>query len=60
MQPGRAAVFVNGEMPNKPAMRAMIRPDDLIVAVDGGLQHVLSLGLEPHWIIGGYGFSRGG
>jgi thiamine pyrophosphokinase len=52
MQPGRAAVFVNGEMPNIPAMRAVIRPDDLIVAVDGGLQHVLSLGLEPHWIIG--------
>jgi thiamine pyrophosphokinase len=52
MQPGRVVLFVNGEMPNIPAMRTVIRPDDLIVAVDGGLQHVLSLGLEPHWIIG--------
>lgn len=52
MQPGRAVLFVNGEMPSAPAMRAIIRPDDLIVAVDGGLRHVSALGLTPHWIIG--------
>jgi thiamine pyrophosphokinase len=52
MQTGRAVLFVNGELPNTPAMRAAIRPDDLIVAVDGGLKHVQALGLEPQWIIG--------
>ncbi len=52
MQPGRAVLFVNGEMPSAPAMQAVVRPDDLIVAVDGGLKHVRALGLEPHWIIG--------
>jgi thiamine pyrophosphokinase len=52
MQTGRAVLFVNGEMPDASAMRAVIKPEDLIVAVDGGLKHVQALGLKPSWIIG--------
>lgn len=48
----RAFLFVNGAMKNSDAVRRIISPDDLLVAVDGGLRHLEMLGLQAHWVIG--------
>ncbi len=48
----RAVIFANGRFPNPAAHRHLIRPDDLIVAADGGTAHARALGLTPHVVIG--------
>ena len=48
----RAVIFVNGEPPTPQETQALIRPDDLIIAADGGARHVLAAGLTPQVIIG--------
>ena len=48
----RALIFANGSLPDPEAARALIRPDDLIIAADGGTRHVLALGHTPAVIIG--------
>jgi len=48
----RALIFVNGELPNPGAMRSSIRPDDVLIAADGGARHALKLGVIPTVIIG--------
>ena len=48
----RAVIFANGRFPDPAAHRHLIRPDDLIVAADGGTAHARALGLAPHVIIG--------
>jgi thiamine pyrophosphokinase len=48
----RAWIFVNGDLLNPQALRAMIKPDDLLVAADGGLRHLQLLGLDPVVLIG--------
>ena len=48
----RAIIFVNGEMKNRYAVGDMLRTDDLLVAVDGGLRHLERLGLQPHYLVG--------
>ncbi len=50
--PRRAVIFANGEMGNEPAIRDFVRLDDLLIAADGGLHHLLRLGLQPHRLIG--------
>ncbi len=48
-------LFLNGELNDGPAVRAVLSMDaatPLIVAVDGGLRHTMSLGLSPHIVIG--------
>jgi thiamine pyrophosphokinase len=52
MEKQRAVIFVNGELPYLEALRRLIQPDDYLVAVDGGLRHVLALGLPPRLLIG--------
>ena len=47
-----AFIFVNGEMRDPKQVLAQISPDDFIVAVDGGLAYVLTLGLQPKVLIG--------
>jgi len=45
-------IFVNGERIRLDAVGAMVGPDDYLVAVDGGLNHLNSLGFSPALLIG--------
>jgi thiamine pyrophosphokinase len=48
----RILIFANGHLPDLDAARALVRPDDFILAADGGTRHALALGLIPNVIIG--------
>lgn len=48
----RIIIFANGHLPNLDAARALLRPDDFLIAADGGTRHVLALGRIPNVIIG--------
>lgn len=48
----RAILFVNGELTHPSAARALIQPDDVLIAADGGARHATQLGLTPSVIIG--------
>jgi len=48
----RAVIFANGGLPNPEAARNLIRPDDLLVAADGGSRHALAMGLYPSVVVG--------
>lgn len=48
----RAVIFANGEMSDPAAIRNLLRPDDWIVAADGGTLHASSCGVRPQLIIG--------
>jgi thiamine pyrophosphokinase len=48
----RALIFANGVQINLEAAAALIQPNDFLVAADGGLRHLRSLGLEPGLLIG--------
>lgn len=48
----RAVIFANGELEDQESARALIRPDDLLIAADGGAHHCMALGLSPHFLVG--------
>lgn len=48
----RILIFANGDLPNLEKARALIKPDDILIAADGGARHALALGLTPNIIIG--------
>ena len=48
----RVVVFANGVLQDPAAVRAMLRPEDRIVAADGGTHHALACGVTPQTIIG--------
>lgn len=50
--PKRALLFANGEAPERKFMLPFLETDDLLIAVDGGLRHLKSLGLTPDMLIG--------
>ena len=52
MQSKRAVIFANGLLPDLAAARAQLRPEDTLVAADGGLHHIQALGLQPVVLIG--------
>jgi thiamine pyrophosphokinase len=48
----RAVIFLNGRIPDLELVRRLTRPDDTLVAADGGTRHALALGLIPSVVIG--------
>lgn len=48
----RAVIFAGGEISDREAARRALRPEDWIVAADGGSAHCLALGLTPSALIG--------
>ena len=46
----RAVLFANGDFPENDMLT--LNEDDFLVAVDGGLRHLLQLGLTPQLLIG--------
>lgn len=45
-------LFANGELVNPQGILALINDGDYLVGVDGGLNHLINLGLSPNLIIG--------
>ena len=52
MQKKRAVVFVNGVMEDHQVVQSMLVAEDYLVAVDGGLRHMRTIGVQPHLLIG--------
>jgi thiamine pyrophosphokinase len=48
----RCLIFANGTLPDLDAARRLLRPDDFLLAADGGTRHILDLGRTPSIIIG--------
>jgi thiamine pyrophosphokinase len=52
MNANRAVIFVNGVLEDLQSAAGLLRADDWLVAVDGGLRHLRALGRAPHVLIG--------
>ena len=48
----RCIIFANGTLPDLDSARRLLRPDDFLLAADGGTRHILDLGRTPSIIIG--------
>ncbi len=48
----RCIIFANGILPDLDSARRLLRPDDFLLAADGGTRHILDLGRTPSIIIG--------
>lgn len=48
----RVLLFANGDLPSPEKILAQISDEDFLVAVDGGLRHMIALNLTPDLIIG--------
>jgi len=48
----RSVIFANGVLNSPKALVESLKPDDLLIAADGGLHHLLALDLFPDVLIG--------
>jgi thiamine pyrophosphokinase len=48
----RAVIFVNGVIRNLAAAERRLRADDYLIGADGGANHCLALGRQPHVVVG--------
>lgn len=48
----RAVIFVNGVVKDPAGLGRWVRPDDYLIAADGGALHCLALGKLPHVVVG--------
>lgn len=48
----RAVIFANGELRDLAAARRLLDTQDLLIAADGGLEHMLRMAVLPHLLIG--------
>ena len=48
----RAVVFANGTIEDLESARALLRPDDILIAADGGALHCREMGIVPALIVG--------
>ena len=48
----RTIIFANGQLTDPESARAAVGAGDRLIAADGGLNHLLALGLRPHVLIG--------
>jgi len=48
----RALVFANGVFSDPQQAQDLVRPDDLVIAADGGARHALAIGVTPQVVIG--------
>lgn len=48
----RALIFANGDQIDLNAVHGWIEPRDFLISADGGLRHLLALGLTPQLLIG--------
>lgn len=48
----RTVIFANGCLPDLETARALLRPEDTLIAADGGARHLLEMGLLPSTLVG--------
>jgi thiamine pyrophosphokinase len=48
----RAFILANGEVKDYLRLKTCLRPDDLLIAADGGLHHLQAMGIRPHILLG--------
>ena len=48
----RVILFINGEVTDYAFLAGLLQEDDFLVAVDGGLRHLLAINRQPHLLIG--------
>ena len=51
-QTHRVVLFANGDLPNPEGCKEQLLKEHVLIAVDGGLTHMVALGLTPRLIIG--------
>ncbi len=50
----RVVIFANGKLNHPEQARESVRPDDLVIAADGGTEHARSVDITPDVVIGDF------